>query len=288
MMPPRTSLSCDLHEVSTACVLLPAGTAGPVHGVIEPTKYFHLTSELITFPRDCIFPFLQRHCVCFKVAGTVVFVNRFWTEPIKWLGKKMTMMFLPSVSMIISIKHWRSSSQIRIGRRIVTQRRKQGSTEQHWKTVSVFGHLHFSGLERTHAQAVKLALPRGYALTRLLKTANAGQPSCAWTGQLWCQKRSDALCQQLLLGCLSDCGEEQSCGWSVSLSVGQVCCSGEYQQLYLLGSIFITQVLDQKYFWRRHRVFFPVISQPLQWSAECVLISLTFNIIFQSRQHFLP
>lgn len=76
MKPPRTSLSCDLHEVSAACVLLPAGTADTLHGVTEPTKYFQSTGELITCSGDCIFPFLQRGGVCFEVAGAVAFANR--------------------------------------------------------------------------------------------------------------------------------------------------------------------------------------------------------------------
>lgn len=101
----RTSLSCRLHEVSAVCVLLPASTAVPLHGVTEPTKYFHCASDLIAFPGDCIFLFLQRSCVCSKVAGAVIFMNRFWPEPIKWLGMKMTMMYLPSVLMFISLKH---------------------------------------------------------------------------------------------------------------------------------------------------------------------------------------
>ena len=84
-----------------------------------------------------------------------------------------------------------------------------------------------------------------------------------------------------------DYGEKQSV--LSELSVGQVYGSGEYQQLYLLGSIFITQVLDQKYVWiGRDIALFPVIPQPLQWGAECVRISVTFNVIFQRRQRFLP
>lgn len=77
----------------------------PCIELLMPLKCLHSTSEFITFPGNCIFPSLQRGCICFEVAGAVEFGNRFWTEAIKWLGKKMTLMYLPSVFMIISIKH---------------------------------------------------------------------------------------------------------------------------------------------------------------------------------------
>ena len=91
---------------------------------------------------------------------------------------------------------------------------------------------------------MKLALPRGCALTSLLKTADAGQPGWAWTGSSGARRGVmrcvGSSCSDAEVPCVH--GEEQSV--VCELSVGQACGSGRYQQLYLLGSTFITQVPD--------------------------------------------
>lgn len=115
MKPLRTSLNCDLREVSGVRVLIPnREVLSPLHAFALPVDWLFSLQTAFSY-------FCQGALSASRVLGAVVFVNRFWAEPIKWLGKKITVMHLPSVLRIISIKHWGSSSQIRTGERVITE-----------------------------------------------------------------------------------------------------------------------------------------------------------------------
>lgn len=74
------------------------------HSRSDWTHCFPSTTEFIHFSGECLFPFLQRSCICSKVAEAVAFLSRFWPGPVEQLWRKMTAIYLPSVLTIVSLQ----------------------------------------------------------------------------------------------------------------------------------------------------------------------------------------